>query len=152
LADDTTQGEMMPVAGGAADELLARVCDDLRRLRTEAGGPSLRTLADKVGLGKSQLGPHGTRCHLAEADQLTVDAPVPQAGSPQPGAARGRGSAGDRGGPRAARGAHGPLHETYELLVRPALPIPGSAVTSSDEILSNRKALVGFTTLPDCLR
>lgn len=46
----------MPVAKTAADELLARLYDDLRRLREEAGGPSLRALAVEVGLGKSQIG------------------------------------------------------------------------------------------------
>ncbi|WP_155373400.1 ATP-binding protein [Catellatospora vulcania] len=46
----------MSVAGGAAQQLLGRLCDDLRLLREEAGGPSLRVLAAEVGLGKSQLG------------------------------------------------------------------------------------------------
>lgn len=46
----------MPAASTAADELLAQLCDDLRRLREEANGPSLRALAAEVGLGKSQIG------------------------------------------------------------------------------------------------
>ncbi|MFC7241930.1 ATP-binding protein [Catellatospora aurea] len=46
----------MTVSGGAGQELLGRLCDDLRHLREQAGGPSLRTLAAEVGLGKSQLG------------------------------------------------------------------------------------------------
>ncbi|GAA2361374.1 hypothetical protein Cme02nite_39150 [Catellatospora methionotrophica] len=46
----------MSVPGGAAQQLLARLCGDLRQLRAEAGGPSLRVLAAEVGLGKSQLG------------------------------------------------------------------------------------------------
>ncbi|MEV4412582.1 tetratricopeptide repeat protein [Catellatospora sp. NPDC049609] len=46
----------MPAAGDVAHSLLTRLCDDLRQLREEAGGPSLRALAAEVGLGKSQLG------------------------------------------------------------------------------------------------
>lgn len=46
----------MPTAGDVAHGLLARLCDDLRQLREEAGGPSLRALSAQVGLGKSQLG------------------------------------------------------------------------------------------------
>jgi tetratricopeptide (TPR) repeat protein len=46
----------MPADSSAAGELLARLCDDLRRLREDAGGPSLRALAAEVGLGKSQIG------------------------------------------------------------------------------------------------
>ncbi|GAA1640970.1 BTAD domain-containing putative transcriptional regulator [Saccharothrix algeriensis] len=46
----------MPTAGDVAPQLLARLCDDLRQLREQAGGPSLRQLAAEVGLGKSQLG------------------------------------------------------------------------------------------------
>jgi tetratricopeptide (TPR) repeat protein len=41
---------------GAAEELLMRFCEDLRELRSQAGGPTLRTLADRIGLGKSQIG------------------------------------------------------------------------------------------------
>jgi tetratricopeptide (TPR) repeat protein len=39
-----------------AHGLLAGLCRDLRVLRDQAGGPSLRVLARHVGLGKSQLG------------------------------------------------------------------------------------------------
>jgi tetratricopeptide (TPR) repeat protein len=46
----------MPAVSSTAGELLARLCDDLRRLREDAGGPSLRALAVEVGLGKSQIG------------------------------------------------------------------------------------------------
>lgn len=44
---------MLPVA--APGDLLQQLCHDLRQLWTEAGGPSLRTLAMRVDLGKSQL-------------------------------------------------------------------------------------------------
>jgi tetratricopeptide (TPR) repeat protein len=37
------------------EELLQQLCRDLRLLWTEAGGPDLRTLAGRVGLGKSQI-------------------------------------------------------------------------------------------------
>jgi tetratricopeptide (TPR) repeat protein len=37
-------------------EMLAQLCADLRTLRIQAGGPSLRTLAERVRIGKSQLG------------------------------------------------------------------------------------------------
>jgi tetratricopeptide (TPR) repeat protein len=40
----------------AANELLAELCRDLRVLREQAGGPSLRGLARRVGLGKTQVG------------------------------------------------------------------------------------------------
>jgi len=36
-------------------DALARLCGDLRRLREQAGGPSVRALAVQVGLGKSQV-------------------------------------------------------------------------------------------------
>ncbi|MBF9127721.1 tetratricopeptide repeat protein [Plantactinospora sp. S1510] len=36
--------------------LLRQLCDDLRLLRSQAGGPSLRSLALRVRLGKSQVG------------------------------------------------------------------------------------------------
>ncbi|MGY0234383.1 ATP-binding protein [Longispora urticae] len=39
-----------------ARELLASLCADLRLLRTQAGGPGLRDLARRAGLGKSQVG------------------------------------------------------------------------------------------------
>ncbi len=41
--------------GGSAG-LLHRFCADLRLLWTEAGGPTLRVLASRVELGKSQVG------------------------------------------------------------------------------------------------
>jgi tetratricopeptide (TPR) repeat protein len=44
------------LAADTPDELLARLCADLRLLWTQAGGPSLRRLADRTGLGKSQVG------------------------------------------------------------------------------------------------
>ncbi|MEV0425546.1 NB-ARC domain-containing protein [Micromonospora sp. NPDC050495] len=37
-------------------QLLEQLCLDLRQLRLQAGGPSLRDLADLVGISKSQLG------------------------------------------------------------------------------------------------
>jgi tetratricopeptide (TPR) repeat protein len=37
-------------------QVLAELCADLRSLRIQAGGPSLRTLAERVRIGKSQLG------------------------------------------------------------------------------------------------
>src|SRR5688572_5948561 len=37
-------------------ELLAQFCADLRLLRAEAGGPTLRVLGDRLKVGKSQLG------------------------------------------------------------------------------------------------
>jgi len=43
------------VASDAAQELLQRFCDDLRLLWTEAGGPTLRALAGRVNLSKSQV-------------------------------------------------------------------------------------------------
>jgi tetratricopeptide (TPR) repeat protein len=43
------------VASDAAQELLERFCDDLRLLWTEAGGPTLRALAGRVSLSKSQV-------------------------------------------------------------------------------------------------
>ncbi|GIJ47766.1 hypothetical protein Val02_46520 [Virgisporangium aliadipatigenens] len=39
----------------SAQELLASLCTDLRQLRAQAGGPSLRVMAGRLGLGKSQL-------------------------------------------------------------------------------------------------
>jgi tetratricopeptide (TPR) repeat protein len=39
----------------AAPQLLRQVCDDLRLLRTQAGGPSLRALGVQLRRGKSQL-------------------------------------------------------------------------------------------------
>lgn len=39
-----------------ADEQLTQLCHDLRQLWEQAGGPSVRKLADKVGLGKTQVG------------------------------------------------------------------------------------------------
>ncbi len=44
----------MPTDG--ADELLQQLCGDLRSLRRQAGGPSLRALAERVNVSKSQLG------------------------------------------------------------------------------------------------
>ncbi|PZG20114.1 hypothetical protein C1I95_10180 [Micromonospora craterilacus] len=38
------------------DELLRTLCADLRLLWTQAGGPSLRALGTRIGLGKSQVG------------------------------------------------------------------------------------------------
>ncbi|MDG4828188.1 tetratricopeptide repeat protein [Solwaraspora sp. WMMD1047] len=38
------------------DELLKQLCQDLRLLWTQAGGPSLRILSARIGLGKSQVG------------------------------------------------------------------------------------------------
>ncbi len=46
----------MRLAADTPDELLAQLCADLRLLWTQAGGPSLRRLADRTGLGKSQVG------------------------------------------------------------------------------------------------
>lgn len=40
----------------SARELLRQLCGDLQLLHEQAGGPSLRALADRVQLGKSQLG------------------------------------------------------------------------------------------------
>jgi tetratricopeptide (TPR) repeat protein len=37
------------------DDVLASFCRDLRLLREQAGGPTVRALAEQVGLGKSQL-------------------------------------------------------------------------------------------------
>jgi tetratricopeptide (TPR) repeat protein len=39
-----------------AQELLQQLCAELRLLRTQAGGPTLRLLSDRLGVGKSQLG------------------------------------------------------------------------------------------------
>jgi len=39
----------------APAELLQELCRDLRKLRTQAGGPSLRVLSTRVGLGKTQV-------------------------------------------------------------------------------------------------
>ncbi len=36
-------------------DALSRLCDDLRLLREQSGGPSVRALANRVGLGKSQV-------------------------------------------------------------------------------------------------
>ncbi|GIH26145.1 hypothetical protein Aph01nite_44550 [Acrocarpospora phusangensis] len=44
------------VAVDDAQDLLGRLCADLRLLRVQAGGPSLRGLAVRLGLSKSQLG------------------------------------------------------------------------------------------------
>jgi Tfp pilus assembly protein PilF len=44
------------VAGEGARELLRQLCDDLRLLRTQAGGPSLRVLGVRLRLGKTQVG------------------------------------------------------------------------------------------------
>jgi tetratricopeptide (TPR) repeat protein len=44
------------VSTDGPDELLRHLCNDLRLLWTQAGGPSLRVLSAQVGLGKSQLG------------------------------------------------------------------------------------------------
>lgn len=43
------------MAADAAPKLLRQICDDLRLLRTQAGGPSLRALEVQLGRGKSQL-------------------------------------------------------------------------------------------------
>ncbi|MGE5830880.1 MAG: ATP-binding protein [Micromonosporaceae bacterium] len=40
----------------SALDLLQQLCLDLRQLRLQAGGPSLRDLAGRLGIGKSQLG------------------------------------------------------------------------------------------------
>jgi tetratricopeptide (TPR) repeat protein len=40
----------------AADQLLAELCADLKRLWTQAGGPSLRRLEGQLRISKSQLG------------------------------------------------------------------------------------------------
>ncbi|HCU52195.1 MAG TPA: transcriptional regulator, SARP family protein, partial [Micromonosporaceae bacterium] len=42
--------------GSTADDVLVQLCHDLRLLREQAGGPSVRTVALQVGLGKSQMG------------------------------------------------------------------------------------------------
>ncbi len=42
-------------ANPAGAEELAALCRDLRRLWEQAGGPSVRRLAEKVGLGKTQI-------------------------------------------------------------------------------------------------
>jgi hypothetical protein len=44
------------VDNDTAGELLQELCADLRRLSAEAGGPTLRTLATRIGLGKTQVG------------------------------------------------------------------------------------------------
>ncbi len=44
----------MPTAS-AANDVLAQLCLDLRTLREQAGGPSVRVLSEEVGLGKSQV-------------------------------------------------------------------------------------------------
>jgi tetratricopeptide (TPR) repeat protein len=44
------------MVGDAAEELLRQFCRDLRQLWQQAGGPSLRVLSGRIGLGKSQLG------------------------------------------------------------------------------------------------
>ncbi len=44
----------MPTASAASD-VLTQLCLDLRTLREQAGGPSVRGLSDAVGLGKSQV-------------------------------------------------------------------------------------------------
>jgi hypothetical protein len=44
----------MPTASAASD-VLAQLCLDLRTLREQAGGPSVRVLSDEIGLGKSQV-------------------------------------------------------------------------------------------------
>jgi tetratricopeptide (TPR) repeat protein len=46
----------MSLTMDGAEELLAQFCADLRLLRTQAGGPSLRLLSERVGMSKSQLG------------------------------------------------------------------------------------------------
>lgn len=48
----------MPTASAARPttaDVLAQLCLDLRTLREQAGGPSVRVLSDEVGLGKSQV-------------------------------------------------------------------------------------------------
>src|SRR5262245_37933788 len=48
----------MPTASTAkstASDTLAQLCLDLRTLREQAGGPSVRVLSESVGLGKSQV-------------------------------------------------------------------------------------------------
>ncbi|GIH20462.1 NB-ARC domain-containing protein [Rugosimonospora africana] len=45
-----------PIVGDAAEELLQQFCRDLRLFWEQAGGPSLRVLSGRVGLGKSQVG------------------------------------------------------------------------------------------------
>jgi len=44
------------MATDAPQQLLNRMCSDLRLLWTQAGGPTLRILSARVGLGKSQVG------------------------------------------------------------------------------------------------
>lgn len=39
----------------AASDVLTQLCRDLRTLRDQAGGPSVRSFSDEVGLGKSQV-------------------------------------------------------------------------------------------------
>jgi tetratricopeptide (TPR) repeat protein len=46
----------MSVTTESALDLLQQMCADLRRLSIEAGGPSLRAVGARVGLGKSQVG------------------------------------------------------------------------------------------------
>ncbi|GAB3890740.1 hypothetical protein GCM10029964_062760 [Kibdelosporangium lantanae] len=43
------------LAAEAAPQLLRQLCDDLRLLRTQAGGPSLRALEVQLGRGRTQL-------------------------------------------------------------------------------------------------
>src|SRR5690349_18116977 len=55
-APDSTGQREVRVAADTPEELLAQLCADLRLLWRQAGGPSLRRLADRTGLGKSQVG------------------------------------------------------------------------------------------------
>jgi tetratricopeptide (TPR) repeat protein len=55
--DSTGQAEeARPVTADGRDALLAQFCADLRLMWRQAGGPSLRRLAEQVRLGKSQVG------------------------------------------------------------------------------------------------
>jgi hypothetical protein len=55
--DNTGQIRHGRIGGAVAgtEELLQQLCRDLRLMWTEAGGPDLRTLAQRVGLGRSQI-------------------------------------------------------------------------------------------------
>ncbi len=46
----------MTARSSTADGELSQLCQDLRLLWEQAGGPSVRRLADRVGLGKTQVG------------------------------------------------------------------------------------------------
>ena len=52
----TPRGRITIVVADTRDELLRQLCADLRLMWHQAGGPSVRTLSGRIGLGKSQLG------------------------------------------------------------------------------------------------